>query len=215
MTTTFVDKDKTAFLTQQPRTLAPGIVAYGNVMPNTSGLIRDIETLVSLKQLVWSPGQQGSGTESKDGTVDKSIRDVEVMSLPPFQKTPAFRLHGGAEEVLSNKLDEVLLPLLQRYQDSNGVGGKLDNEGWQILKYGVGQHFGRHSDHSKHYPRTVSVSFYLNDDYKGGELEFDAFNVLLPPVANEAVFFPSSYVYTHRVHPVTVGVRYCVVGWFY
>ena len=65
------------------------------------------------------------------------------MSLPPFQKTPAFRLHGGAEEVLSNKLDEVLLPLLQRYQDSNGVGGKLDNEGWQILKYGVGQHFRR------------------------------------------------------------------------
>ena len=88
------------------------------------------------------------------------------------------------------------------------------NEGWQILKYGVGQHFVNHVDDSKGYPRTVSMSFYLNDNYEGGEIEFPRFGIQVKPEANQLIMFPSNYVYNHVVNPVTKGTRYAIVGWF-
>jgi predicted 2-oxoglutarate/Fe(II)-dependent dioxygenase YbiX len=58
------------------------------------------------------------------------------------------------------------------------------------------------------------MSYFLNDNYEGGEIEFDHFNLKIKPKENQAVFFPSNYVYSHKVHPVTEGIRYSVVGWW-
>jgi predicted 2-oxoglutarate/Fe(II)-dependent dioxygenase YbiX len=58
------------------------------------------------------------------------------------------------------------------------------------------------------------MSFYLNDEYEGGEIEFSRFGLNVKPKANQAIFFPSNYVYNHTVHPVTSGTRYAVVGWW-
>jgi len=199
----------------QGTVLAPGIVSYSDVMQDPAGLIRDLEGLTEMRQLTWVPGQQGSGHLDRTGTLTRSIRDVETVSLPPFAKTPELKATGGVLAVISNLLDTNLLPVLDDYSRRFSVGGQLDNEGWQLLKYGLGQHFDRHADASKMFARRVSMSFYLNSDFEGGEIEFDQFNLKIKPQANQAVFFPSTYVYTHKVWPVTNGMRYCVVGWFH
>ena len=57
--------------------------------------------------------------------------------------------------------------------------------------------------------------YYFNDNYKGGEIQFDKFNLKYKPNKNELLFFPSSYIYSHQVLPITEGCRYAVVWWLY
>jgi predicted 2-oxoglutarate/Fe(II)-dependent dioxygenase YbiX len=58
------------------------------------------------------------------------------------------------------------------------------------------------------------MSFYLNEDYEGGEIEFGRFNLKIKPKANQMIMFPSNYIYNHTVHPVVSGTRYAVVAWW-
>jgi predicted 2-oxoglutarate/Fe(II)-dependent dioxygenase YbiX len=58
------------------------------------------------------------------------------------------------------------------------------------------------------------MSFYLNDDYEGGEIEFPRFGLQVKPEPNQMIMFPSNYVYNHVVNPVTSGTRYAIVAWF-
>lgn len=66
--------------------------------------------------------------------------------------------------------------------------------------------------------RKISFSVLLNEDYDGGNFEFETGlphekerNTILTPSTGCAIVFPS-FMY-HRVTPVTKGVRYSLVGW--
>lgn len=196
------------------RELAPGIVSYENVMQESPAeLIANIEKLVEMKQLSWSPAMHNDGVSS-ESKQDKSIRDVDVMSLPAFDKQPTLRGTGGAWEVLSDKLDSIVYPVLNDYRNVQNAPISMNAEGWQLLRYGPGHHFNAHYDANPVWPRTTSISFYLNDEFTGGELEFVRFGLKVQPMANQAVIFPANYPYMHQVHPVQSGTRYTVVGWF-
>ena len=75
-------------------------------------------------------------------------------------------------------------------------------ESLRISRYSPGEFFGAHSDDTFSTPRTVSVVYYPNDDYEGGELEFIHFGVKIKPKANQLFIFPSSYSYEHIIHDV-------------
>jgi PKHD-type hydroxylase len=66
--------------------------------------------------------------------------------------------------------------------------------------------------------RKISFSILLNEDYDGGNFEFETGLpheenriTTLTPSTGCAIVFPS-FMY-HRVTPVTKGVRYSLVGW--
>jgi hypothetical protein len=83
-----------------------------------------------------------------------------------------------------------------------------------LLRYEAGHKFHDHIDDHPKFPRVVSISVFLNDDYDGGELEFKEFNLKIKPVAGEIVVFSSGFPYIHQVHPITTGIRYAVVKWY-
>lgn len=58
--------------------------------------------------------------------------------------------------------------------------------------------------------RRVTILYYANDEYSGGEIEFPRFNVKFSPKKNDILIFPSSYVYSHKVLPLNSGVRYAI-----
>lgn len=193
--------------------LAPGIVSYKNVIGNSLEFVSYIEGLVSENKLTWHQAYQSDGPDG-DSMVKKSSRDCFAISLPSYDKNPEFKKAGDAYSDLSTKIDEKLLPTVDDYRSLYAAHHWNINEGWQLLKYGKDNHFVKHYDDSKQYPRTVSMSYYLNDDYEGGEIEFPNFNLKIKPVADQMIMFPSNYVYTHTVHPVISGIRYAVVGWW-
>lgn len=194
--------------------LAPGIMSYLNVMENPQDFINDLEGIVELKGLSWYAAQQSSGGEGSQSEVAPTIRDCNVISLPPFDRNPSYRENGGTALAVHDFLNESLLPTINDYRFSYSATHWVDSEGWQILKYGQNNHFVNHYDDSKTFPRTVSMSFYLNDDYEGGEIEFPRFGLKIKPKANQMILFPSNYVYNHSVLPVISGLRYAVVGWW-
>lgn len=101
-----------------------------------------------------------------------------------------------------------------------------DWEPLQLLHYGEGGHYIPHVDAETLYTdedglelwektldRDLSVVYFLNDDFKGGELFFPNLDFLVTPEAGALVCFPSDHNYIHGVKPVTSGRRYSVVTW--
>lgn len=83
-----------------------------------------------------------------------------------------------------------------------------------LLRYEPGNKFHFHVDDHPQYPRVVSVSVNLNDDYEGGNLEFKEFGLNIALEAGDIVVFCSGFPYMHQVLPVTNGIRYAVVKWY-
>jgi predicted 2-oxoglutarate/Fe(II)-dependent dioxygenase YbiX len=101
-----------------------------------------------------------------------------------------------------------------------------DWEPLQLLHYGSGGHYIPHVDAETLYTdeeglelwektldRDLSVVYFLNDDFEGGELFFPKLDLLIEPEAGTLVCFPSDHNYIHGVKPVTTGHRYTVVTW--
>jgi predicted 2-oxoglutarate/Fe(II)-dependent dioxygenase YbiX len=101
-----------------------------------------------------------------------------------------------------------------------------DWEPLQLLHYGSGGHYIPHVDAETLYTdeeglelwektldRDLSVVYFLNDDFEGGELFFPKLDLLIEPEAGTLVCFPSDHNYIHGVKPVATGRRYTVVTW--
>lgn len=85
-------------------------------------------------------------------------------------------------------------------------------ENFRVTKFEHGEFFALHSDDSYSTPRTVSLVYYPNDDYEGGEIEFVHFNLKIKPKAGDLFIFPSAYPYKHKIHKVVSGnPRYTIV----
>lgn len=59
----------------------------------------------------------------------------------------------------------------------------------------------------------ISIIGNLNNDYEGAELYINDEQILLD--TGSIVFFPSTFLYPHKVKPTTKGVRYSFVSWAY
>ncbi len=101
-----------------------------------------------------------------------------------------------------------------------------DWEPLQLLHYGQGGHYIPHVDAETLYTdddglelwektldRDLSVVYFLNDDFDGGELHFPKLDLQIKPAAGTLVCFPSDHNYIHGVQPVTSGRRYTIVTW--
>lgn len=91
----------------------------------------------------------------------------------------------------------------------------------QLLEYPVGGKYDPHNDADdvidgkivRKVDRDITILAYLNDDYKGGELEFNLLGITIKPKRGMIIAFPSYYEFTHQVHPVTEGKRYTLATW--
>jgi predicted 2-oxoglutarate/Fe(II)-dependent dioxygenase YbiX len=181
--------------------LAPGIHVFDDVFLDSASYIKSIEE----QNINWQnaevlvdpdKGVSGKNIKARDTDTIRLSSDVTGI-LEDFAK--AF------EDNISPKIDE--------YKDMY-YATTTKKESPQLLRYGVGQQFHNHiDDHPSIGTRRVSLSYYINDDYEGGEIEFPRFNLKIKPKAKQLVVFPSNFIYNHQVHPVISGTRYVVVQW--
>jgi Rps23 Pro-64 3,4-dihydroxylase Tpa1-like proline 4-hydroxylase len=191
--------------------IAPGICVYSNVMSNPESLILDVESHVESGVLKWS---QAYVVSDRPGEVDKDTRDTLSIGVHynPERKidnsSPKQNAMSALGKIFFEAFDKIEkdYQLLYRFQVE-------DHDPYSILKYGIGQKFVNHVDDHKDYHRRVSLVYYLNDNYVGGEINFPRFDISYKPKANELLIFPSTYVYNHSVSEVTSGTRYSIVSW--
>lgn len=148
--------------------------------------------------------------DGKTEKPDKKIRDAYVW---PIGRT--------MDDMVDIHWSQYILFLLRRslnfYKQNTKENLDVNISDLSILKYEKGGHYKIHSDHHRTQPRTLSLIMFVNDDYKGGNLEFhlpDESNIhIVEKKKGRIVIFPSNFLYRHKVQPVQEGTRYSVVGW--
>ena len=149
--------------------------------------------------------------DAVEWVVNREIRDTQQLDLP-----------GPVIERLRSIDDASVRAFINPFYRVE----VLDSEPSQILHYGVGGHYIPHVDAETLYKddiglemwektldRDLSIVYFLNDDFAGGELYFPVLELVVKPEAGTLVCFPSDHNYIHGVRPVTSGHRYTVVTW--
>jgi hypothetical protein len=191
--------------------LAPGIFVYSDVIENFNTLCSDIEEGMVSARMEWSPSSIKSGETVK---IDTDYRDTMAITVPYNENI--IENYSNLSEAFSLSLSNIFLSAFRPAEFDYKSEHNLEttwHDGYSILKYGKGQKFTNHVDDHKDYHRRMSLVYYINDDYTGGEIRFPRFGITYKPKANELLIFPSTYVYNHSVLPVTEGIRYAVVSW--
>lgn len=150
-------------------------------------------------------------SDSTEWIVNKSIRDTQEVEL-------SRQAVAIADRVLASSIATYI---------NNFYGAEVrDWERVQVLHYGIGGHYIPHVDADTLYKddlgldwwektldRDLSVVYFLNDDFTGGELVFPDLALTIRPTAGTLVCFPSDHNYVHGVNPVSTGHRYTLVTW--
>lgn len=191
--------------------LAPGIVVYSNVIPDSENLYLEIEEGLISAGLKWEQALVKDGDEDH---VNKSSRDTSTFGVMyKGEISDDFSSFSNSlQTTLNNIFFESFDKIEKDYQSTYGIYTTW-HDSYGILKYGVGQKFTNHIDDHPDYHRRMSTVYYLNDNYSGGEINFPRFGITYKPKANQMIVFPSTYVYNHSVSEVTEGTRYAVVSW--
>ena len=142
--------------------------------------------------------------------VDKRIRHAQRVNITPILEDIK-RINQSNIERFVNPYFAVSISGLEKPQ---------------LLVYGPGGHYKPHVDGEgrwvnaegqegwrKSLDRDLSVVYFLNDAFEGGELVFPALGLVIKPQAGTMVCFPSTHEYLHGVSPVTAGQRLSLVTW--
>lgn len=191
--------------------IAPGIIIYNDVIPNSETLHLDIEEGILSANLKWGTASVKEGTETHVNTMS---RDTATIGIPysNILKDDYSSFSSTFFTTLSNMFLENFEPIEKDYKNVYGISTTW-HDSYGILKYGLGQKFTNHIDDHPDYHRRISSVYYINNDYIGGEINFPRFNLTVKPKANQMILFPSTYTYNHSVNEVTEGTRYAVVSW--
>ena len=184
------------------------VIIFENVLPKNK-----LSNLLSVCQSKFSNFTDGSilGKKGNEG-VNKEIRDVMCWGL-------GTDWDNMTEVHWANFLKNIFNKSIQKYfaeiKSKHFVDLQLTNI--DVLKYEKSGHYNYHTDHHRKLPRTLSLVFFINDNYEGGALSFctpnEKHEVKIEPKANKLVVFPSNFLYPHCVEPVKSGVRYSIVSW--
>lgn len=149
-------------------------------------------------------------TGSAEWKTDKKIRDTQIVEMGP--------LFPKIVDLMKNTVKEIINPFYDVEVHESEVP--------QILSYGIGGHYCPHIDGEslwktpdneliwkKSTNRDLSMVFYLNDDFEGGDFIFPEHKIRIRPEPGMLVCFPSNHHYLHGVEPVTKGHRYSIVCW--
>jgi predicted 2-oxoglutarate/Fe(II)-dependent dioxygenase YbiX len=192
--------------------IAPGVVIYSDVLPDSQNLYKDIEEGMVSAGLQWNAAEVKEGSDSTVNTKTRDTSSIGVNYLGSINNTLSQSISETFFINLNNLFFKNFDPIEKDYMSTYGIGSDW-HDSYGILKYGQGQQFTNHIDDHPSYHRRVSTVYYLNDNYEGGEINFPRFNITFKPKANQMLIFPSTYVYNHSVSPVVKGERYAVVSW--
>jgi predicted 2-oxoglutarate/Fe(II)-dependent dioxygenase YbiX len=164
-----------------------------------------------MEQTAVSNFAEDAPEEGVEWVVNKEIRDTHHLHQTP---------------TIVRKLRSVLKAGISSFIEPFYDVKIRDWEPLQLLHYGEGGHYIPHVDAETLYTdeaglelwektldRDISVVYFLNDDFDGGELFFPNLDLLIQPAAGTLICFPSDHNYIHGVKPVTSGRRYSVVTW--
>jgi len=183
--------------------LAPGIVVFENVFSESMKYIEQI----SKQGISWRSAEVLVNQNQNESGTNTKARDTDLIMLPHHDSK-----ESGILSDFTREFHKEMKVCLDQYMDH--YYAKIEKfESPQLLRYGKEQMFHDHIDDHPFFTRRISLTYYLNDDYAGGDVEFKRHGLRFKAKKNDLLIFPSNFIYNHQVHPVTDGLRYVIVQW--
>lgn len=192
--------------------LAPCVFVYRNALDaaNFTELIEQ-EASKSWPYLTWNKSQTG-GNEDSPGVISDYRTSLEMSMIPLM----SHEINKDLEQIQNILLEKIFKPIDECIWDYRKYFDlKLETDtGYSLLKYSGGSEYHIHHDHGPDNRRVLSMVACLGDEqFLGGELEFNNFNLTTKLNKNDLILFPSNFPYTHIAHPVDSGTKYSLVTW--
>jgi predicted 2-oxoglutarate/Fe(II)-dependent dioxygenase YbiX len=172
-------------------------------------LVEHIKSSPAEDLSVFDPDKTNA-TGQTSWIVDKQTRDTQIV--------PMGNLYPKIEDLFRNTVREIINPFYQCQVASSEIP--------QVLSYGIGGHYKPHIDGEsiwmtprgekiwkKSTDRDLSIVFYLNNEFEGGDFIFPELKIRVRPEPGMMICFPSNHHYSHGVEPVIKGKRYSIVSW--
>jgi predicted 2-oxoglutarate/Fe(II)-dependent dioxygenase YbiX len=179
-------------------------------------LLTDYVRKAKMTDSLVSNFQDEATADEVEWVVNKQIRDTQEVKLTSAIRKKLLAIDNVSINTYINPFYQVEVS---------------DREPSLILHYGAGGHYIPHVDAETLYKddiglemwektldRDLSLVYFLNDDFIGGELVFPDLDLVIKPTAGTLVCFPSDHHYVHGVNPVkasprTSGHRFTIVTW--
>ena len=158
--------------------------------------------------ILWNSAEVLLDENKNTSKTDHKHRDTDLIVLPHHLDSSETGLLADFTKIFCEEIKLSLNQYIDYYS------AKIENfEPPQLLRYGKGQKFNNHVDDHPLFTRRISLTYYLNDNYKGGDVEFKRHGIRFKAQKNQLLIFPSNFMYSHQVHPITDGLRYVMVQW--
>ena len=188
-----------------------GIAIYRNSIEHPQEIIHVIESVVG-NELNDIFSWVEASVIDQDGTT--SVSDVRTNSTLGLAVSGR-DVFSSAVKHINSLLHESFAACFNDFVLRFDIESDVEtSKNYSILKYKKTEQYIYHLDDSPAIPRKVSAVGYLNDDFSGGELDFDKLPFKYFPVAGDIVVFPSIEPYSHASLPINDGVKYSVVNWW-
>jgi predicted 2-oxoglutarate/Fe(II)-dependent dioxygenase YbiX len=146
-----------------------------------------------------------------EGNINKEIRNCTTIGI---SLNEVIEKNKNVRKILDDGVFQSTKKAIKRYNEKFKQAHISKDSGYQLLKYERGGFYTQHVDSFSAVPRTISCSFILNNNFKGGEFSFFDNKIIYPLKKGSAILFPSIFLYPHSVLPVIDGTRYSIVTWF-
>lgn len=141
---------------------------------------------------------------------DVSLNDKNVF-WPRLKYEVLDEPHAMVQDTI-DMIDKPYNEILKIWSEKTGNSmPEYVSKNYFLRKYHVGGKIGPHIDKNHENPLNTmdwSVLFYLNDDYKGGEISFPDLDISIKPSAGSAIVFPCTA--THLAEMVEDGEKYYI-----
>jgi hypothetical protein len=117
-------------------------------------------------------------------------------------------------KALDDAMFECSLNAINIYRDEFPECNIEEDSGYEMLRYTKGGYYRQHTDSFCKIMRSISCSFALNENFKGGEWLFFDGQIKMRVNKGEAVMFPSNFMFPHAINTVEAGTRYSIITWF-
>lgn len=145
------------------------------------------------------------------GNINKKIRNCTTIKMS-FNNV--IEKNKNIRKSLDDEVFQSTKKAIEKYNEKFKQAHVSKDSGYELLKYEKGDFYIEHVDSFTEIPRTISCSFILNNNFKGGEFSFFNNTLVYPLKKGSAIMFPSNFLYPHSVLPVIDGTRYSIVTWF-
>ena len=145
------------------------------------------------------------------GIINKKVRNCTSINI---SLNEVIEKNKHVRKILDDEVFECTKKSIEKYNEKFKQAHISKDSGYSLLKYEKGGFFTQHVDSFTEHPRTISCSFTLNDNFKGGDFSFFNNTLVYSLKKGSAIIFPSNFLYPHSVLPVINGTRYSIVTWF-